>query len=78
MINVFTKYAWVKPFKNIKAKTVHHGFIKIIYESNRKPNKLWVGLRGELYASTLQKWLDDNDILMYSIHEDGIYMPRCT
>ena len=40
IIDVFTKYAWVKPMKDKKPKTVLHRFIKIVNESNRKPNKL--------------------------------------
>ena len=40
--DVFTKYAWVKPLKNKKSKAVINGFIKIVNESNRKPNKLYV------------------------------------
>ena len=39
--DVFTKYAWVKPLKK-KDKTVLNVFIKILNESNRKPNTLWV------------------------------------
>ena len=42
VIDVFTKYAWVKPLKDIKAKTVHNAFIETVNESNGKPNKLWV------------------------------------
>ena len=42
MIDVFTKYAWVKPLKEKKCKTVLNAFIEIVNESNRKPNKLWV------------------------------------
>ena len=30
VINVFTKYAWVKPLKDEKAKTVLHGFLEIV------------------------------------------------
>ena len=41
-IDVFTKYAWVKPFKDNKDKTVLNTFTEIANESNRKPNKLWV------------------------------------
>ena len=41
-IDVFTKYAWVKPFKDNKGKTVLNTFTEIANESNRKPNKLWV------------------------------------
>ena len=39
-IDVFTKYAWVKPLKDKKGKTVLNAFIEIVNESNRKPNKL--------------------------------------
>ena len=42
VMDVFTKYAWVKPLKGKKGKTVLNAFIKIVNESNGKPNKLWV------------------------------------
>ena len=42
VIDVFTKYASVKPMKNEKAKTALHGFIKIVNKSKCRPNKLWV------------------------------------
>ena len=32
---VFTKYIWMKPLKDKKAKTVLDGFIGIVNESNR-------------------------------------------
>ena len=38
--DVFTKYAWVKPLKDKKGKTVLLTFIEIVNESNPKPNKL--------------------------------------
>ena len=41
-IYVFTKYAWVKPSKDKKGKTVLNAFIEIVNEYNRKPNKLWL------------------------------------
>ena len=41
VIDVFTKYAWVKPLMDKKAETVFHGFIEIVNESKYKPNKLW-------------------------------------
>ena len=41
-MDVFTKYAWVKSLKDKKDKTILNAFIKIVNESNRKPNKLWV------------------------------------
>ena len=42
VIDIFTKYAWVKPLKYKKVKTVLNAFIEKINESNCKPNKLWV------------------------------------
>ena len=38
-VDVFSKYAWVKPLKDKKDKRVLNAFIEIINESNRKPNK---------------------------------------
>ena len=42
VIDVFTKYLWIKHLKDKKGKMVLNGFIEIINESNCKPNKLWV------------------------------------
>ena len=42
VIDVFTKFGWVKPLKGKKATTIVNAFIKIVNESNRKSNKLWV------------------------------------
>ena len=42
VIDVFTKFLWIKHLKDKKGKTVLNGFIEIINESNCKPNKLWV------------------------------------
>ena len=42
IIDVFSKYVWVKPLKGKKSKTVFSAFIEIVNESNCKPNKLWV------------------------------------
>ena len=44
VIDVFTKYAWVKLLKDKKGKTVLNAFIEIVNESNHKPNELWVNL----------------------------------
>ena len=44
VIDVFTKYASIKRLKDKKAKTVLHGFIEIVNESECKPNKFWADL----------------------------------
>ena len=38
--DIFTIYAWVKPLKETKGKTVLNAFIEIVNESNYKSNKL--------------------------------------
>ena len=48
-MDVFTKYAWVKLLKDKKGKTVLNAFFKTVYESNHKPNKLWVDQGWEYY-----------------------------
>ena len=71
VIDVFTKYACVKPLKDKKEKTVLNALIVIVNESNRKPNKLWFDQGKEFYKKFMQKWLDDNDILMYLTYNEG-------
>ena len=71
VIDVFTKYAWVKPLKDKKSKTVLNAFIEIVNESNRKPNKSWVNQAREFYNKLIQECLDINDILMYLTQNEG-------
>ena len=53
MIDVFIKYACVKPLKDKKAKTTPNGFVEIVNESTYKPNKLWVDQGREFYNSLI-------------------------
>ena len=39
-------------------------------QSTRKPNKIWVDKRSEFYNSSFKKWFKDNDIAMYSTHNE--------
>ena len=71
VIDVFTKYAWVKPLKGKNGKTVLNGFIEIVNEFNRKPNKLWIDQGSKFYNKLMQEWLDNIDILMYSTDNEG-------
>ena len=57
-----------KSLKDKKGKKVFNTFIEIVNESNREPNNLWVDQRRELYNKLMQEWLDNNNILMYSTH----------
>ena len=40
-------------------------FQKILDDSNRKPNKIWVDKGSKFYNSSFKKWLKDNDIEMF-------------
>ena len=46
-------------------------FQSILKQSNRKPNKIWVDKGSEFYNASFKKWLQNNDIVMYSIHDEG-------
>ena len=50
---------------------ITNAFQKILNGSNRKPNKIWVDKGSEFYKNSFKKWLKDNDIEMYSTHNEG-------
>ena len=70
-IDLYSKYGFVIPLENKKGISVTNGFNKIIKQSNRKPNKIWVDQGGEFYNNVFKKWLSDNDIIMYSTYNEG-------
>ena len=71
VIDVFTKYAWVKSLKDKKRKTALNAFMKIVNESNRQPNRSWVNQEREIYNKLMQEWLDNNNIVMHLTHNEG-------
>ena len=71
VIDHFRKYTWVVPLKDKKGITITNAFQNILDGSNRKPNKIWVDKGSEFYNNSFKKWLKDNDIEMYSIHNEG-------
>ena len=70
-INIFSKYASVVPLKYKTSVAITNAFQKILKQSNRKPNKIWVNKGSEFYNSSFEKWLKDNDIEMHSIIDEG-------
>ena len=42
VIDIYSKYAWVIPLKNKKGVSIVDAFQKILDDSKRKPNKIWV------------------------------------
>ena len=71
VIYIFSKYAWVVPLKDEKGVSIVNAFPSILKKSNRKSNNMWVDKGGEFYNNYFKKWLQDNDIEMYSKHNEG-------
>ena len=71
VIDLYSKYAFVIPLKDKKGISIVSAFNKIIKQSNRKQNKIWVDQGGEFYNNVFEKWLSDNDINMYSTYNEG-------
>ena len=71
VIDIFSKYSWVVHLKDKKGVSIVNAFQKILDDSNRKPNKIWVDKGSEFYNNSFKKWLKDNDIEMYLIHNEG-------
>ena len=69
-IDLFSKHAWVIPIKDEKSVSIVHAFQKLISEG-RIPNKIWVDKSSEFYNNSFKEWLKDNDVEMYSIHNEG-------
>ena len=73
-IDIYSKYAWVIPLKDKKCITIINGFQKILDESNRKLNNIWVDKSSKFYNRSMKSWLEKNDIEIYSTHNKGKYV----
>ena len=69
-IDLHSKYAFVIPLKDKKEISIVNAFNKIIKQSGKKTNKIWVNQGGEFYNNVFKKWLSDNDIIMYSTYNE--------
>ena len=58
-------------FKEYKAITIVNFFQKILDNSTRKPNKIWVDKGSEFYNNSFKKWLNDNKKELYSTRNEG-------
>ena len=65
-VNVLWLYLW----KRKKGVTITNAFQKILEESDRKSNKIWVQKGSEFYNSSFKKLLKDNNIEGYSTHNE--------
>ena len=57
--------------KDKKGTTIASVFQSILDNSKSKPNKIWVDQGSEFCNNFFKKWLKDNNIEMYSTHNEG-------
>ncbi len=69
VIDLFSKYAWSVPLKDKTGESIVKAFDKIT--TTRKPNKLWVDKGKEFYNKTFDKWLQNNNVSLYSTFNEG-------
>ena len=70
-VDLFSKYAFAVPLKDKKGTTIVNAFQSILDSSKRKPNKIWVDQGSEFYNKSFKNWLNNNNIEMYSTHNEG-------
>ena len=74
VIDIFSKYAWAVPLKDKKVITIVNTFQTILNDLYRKPKKIWVDQGSEFYNNCFKKWLEDNDIEIYSAYNEGKFV----
>jgi hypothetical protein len=65
-VDVFSKYAWVRPVKQKTAKDVHQAFESIFTVSKRKPNKLQTDKGKEFLNKTVQQLFKHHGIYHFT------------
>ena len=70
-IDLCSKSAWIIPLKDKKGTSIVNAFKKILSDSDRKPNKIWVDQGSEFYNNSFKDFLKMNNIEMYSIFNEG-------
>ena len=65
VIDIYIKYVWVIPLKDIKGIIITNAFQKILHVSNSRPNKLWEDKGSEFYNRAMKSCLENNNIEMY-------------
>ena len=60
--------------KDEKGITIINAFQKMLKESNRKPNKIWVDKVSEFYNMSVKSWLQKSDMEVYPMHNEGKFV----
>ena len=65
VIDVFSKYGWVKPLKAKKTESVSSAFDLIFKKSKRQPEKLWTVKGSEFIRKHFKEFLKKNNVELY-------------
>ena len=71
VIDLLSRFAWVIGIKDKKGTSIVNGFQKIVDNSKRKPNKIWVDHGSEFYNKAFKDFLKRNDRVMYFAFNEG-------
>ena len=55
VIDIFSKYVWVIPLQDKKGVSIVNAFQKVLDDSDRKPNKVWVDKGSEFYNNSFKE-----------------------
>src|SRR5207244_3695191 len=70
VIDIFSKYAWVKPLHDKTGHSITEAFSQIINESDRFPNKLQTDDGKEFKNREFQDFLKDKGIVFFTVPSD--------
>ena len=65
VIDVFSKYGWIKPLKNKETESVSSAFDDVFKKSKRKPEMLWTDKGSEFISKHFKEFLKKNKIKLY-------------
>ena len=61
----------VHSLKRYLKLTIADAFQKILDDSKRKPNEMWIDKVSEFYSRSMKSWSQENTIKMHSTHKEG-------
>ena len=74
VIDIFTKFAWVVSLKDKKSVSIVDTFQKILNDSNRKSNKIWVDKGSKFYNNSFKKKIMILRCIRYIMKENQLLL----
>ena len=65
VIDLFSKYGWIKPLRDKRSETVSKAFDEMFETSKRKPKILWSDKGSEFISKHFKEFLKKKDIKIY-------------